>query len=313
MMISPTSERLESLIREYERERNFHVSAQIRLPHQEFHFRPGESLDSASLTKLYIFDCFVEEMAGRDISLSQVITIPKEKIVGGSGLIKYAHSDVSLDVESLLLLMLSYSDNTAANILLDIIGIEAVQAYIGRYRLSETRVVKKMMITSENGTLGNNKTSVSDVCSTYFKIAGEHGNSHHSHDFSSFSFLEKAYSGPHGCQRFAGCDIDEKLLSVIHVKNPEGLPYYLENSRSPRDGQRLGKFMNPQKLIYNKPATGQHVFHDSLLFRCDGGFGVAAVMIVCPEAEFHRPDHASYIEATHLMNKIGACIHTLIS
>ncbi|WP_082364104.1 serine hydrolase [Rhodopseudomonas sp. AAP120] len=306
-MVIQDTDSLRLAICEHRLGNQFNVFAQVRLPSITLNYRAQEAVTAASLVKLYILEAVAEQLSNSTISPSTIVVVQKEKIVSGSGLLKYANSNIDLDVNALILLMMSYSDNTAANSLIELVGIQKIQEYIARSKLDSTRFARRMMDQSD-GSRKENVTSASDVCKTYFRIS----ESQIAEELSSFSFLKNSFTGLYGCEKFAGSSIDEHIKAVIRAKNPDGLLHYMNNSRVKRDYPRLGKFIDPEKFIFSKPATGRNVFHDSILLTVPGGVLAATVMITSNEADFSRPDHKSYIEATHLMNDLGMFINSLV-
>ncbi|MCM8792720.1 MAG: class A beta-lactamase-related serine hydrolase, partial [Candidatus Omnitrophica bacterium] len=79
---------------------------------------------SASLIKIPIMGCVF--CADRDniIRLNDKIVIKDTDKTEGSGILKNLPSGTTLDIEDLIHLMISQSDNTATNILIDLLGFE---------------------------------------------------------------------------------------------------------------------------------------------------------------------------------------------
>jgi beta-lactamase class A len=67
---------------------------------------------------------------------------------GGGGLVESVHPDTGLALADLDLLMLAVSDNAAANVLIDLIGMDAVNALARDLGLEHTVLRRRMMDTA---------------------------------------------------------------------------------------------------------------------------------------------------------------------
>ncbi|SFF98332.1 serine hydrolase [Sporolactobacillus nakayamae] len=99
---------------------------------------------SASLIKLPILLYVYKGLNGSSDMLNQTITLSKNQIVGGSGVLQVLSAH-EWKVKDLLALMINVSDNTATNLIMDFFGIDPIQAWIEEQGLVETRVERKMM------------------------------------------------------------------------------------------------------------------------------------------------------------------------
>jgi len=99
---------------------------------------------SASLIKLPILFYAFKNPRIDQTQLQQTIRFDKGKIVGGSGVLQLL-SGREWTVKDLLGLMISVSDNTATNLILDFFGIDQIQNWIAEQGLTETKIERKMM------------------------------------------------------------------------------------------------------------------------------------------------------------------------
>lgn len=118
---------------------------------------------SASLIKLYTLAEACRQMKGNKIKLSQEILLTDEVKVGGDGILKELNSGHKFTVEELLILMIIISDNTAANIIIDLIGMENINDFIRTMGFDSTVLQRKMMDFKAAKAGKQNFTSTKDV------------------------------------------------------------------------------------------------------------------------------------------------------
>ncbi len=100
---------------------------------------------SASLVKLPIMlVSFYAAEEGR-ISLEDTVRLKGAYKTGGSGVLKAAKSGTPLTVEQLIELMITQSDNTAANMLISMLGFDYLNETFRKMGLAETNLSRKMM------------------------------------------------------------------------------------------------------------------------------------------------------------------------
>ena len=110
----------------------------------------GQTLYPASLIKLLYLLTALEQLERGILSLTDKhILTDADKYVGttkvtGSGSLQFAEIGSSYTVAELLRLMISASDNIAANIVLDLVRPEAVSAMAARLGLTKTRGTKNV-------------------------------------------------------------------------------------------------------------------------------------------------------------------------
>src|SRR5690606_13766359 len=88
--------------------------------------RGDETFSSASLIKVAILVTLMDEVNQGRMRLDERSTLIARDRVGGSGILKHMSSGTSLTLEDLAWLMITLSDNTATNLLLDKLDIRTV-------------------------------------------------------------------------------------------------------------------------------------------------------------------------------------------
>jgi len=108
--------------------------------------RGDEKFPTASLIKVAILVTVYDLVAKGQLSLDDPITVLKIDQVPGSGIIQYLHNGTILTVRDAAWLMITISDNTATNLLLDRIIIRRVWNKMDSLGLHATRVHSKSFL-----------------------------------------------------------------------------------------------------------------------------------------------------------------------
>lgn len=100
---------------------------------------------TASTIKIFILGALLEMVEAGKCSLSDEIVMKPEDQVGGSGILKEFTSGRKYPVKDVAMAMIILSDNTATNMLVDLVGgVQAVNAHIRKHGLIETKLVNKI-------------------------------------------------------------------------------------------------------------------------------------------------------------------------
>ena len=107
--------------------------------------RADEAFPTASTIKpAVLLELYHQAEAGR-IDLLSTTTPPAGKRAGGGGVLQDLGSRVTLSWRDLAVLMMAFSDNEATNLLIDKVGMEAVNRRLDALGLSKTRLRRRMM------------------------------------------------------------------------------------------------------------------------------------------------------------------------
>ncbi len=118
---------------------------------------------AASLAKVPIMGaCFKAVEEGR-IRLGDAIELKGAYKVNGSGVLKEAPNGTYFSVEGLIELMITESDNTAANILISMLGFDYLNGFFKETGLSNTNLYRKMMDFSLRRRGVENYTTAEDM------------------------------------------------------------------------------------------------------------------------------------------------------
>ncbi len=111
-----------------------------------FSVRPDMTLTQASVIKVPILVELFKQAAEGKLALDEVMTIEQSDFVGGAGILNaLTPGKVSMPIRDIARFMIVLSDNTATNILIDLVGMENVNRTMDDLGLSQTRLQRKMM------------------------------------------------------------------------------------------------------------------------------------------------------------------------
>ncbi|MFJ7951744.1 serine hydrolase [Lysinibacillus sp. NPDC096418] len=136
------------------------------------HYFIGERLDdafsSASLIKVPILLAVLDDLECNNGSLDRVITISPESWVDFS-VISEQRLD-SITIYELLVWMIVTSDNTATNVLIDLIGMDTLNKYFRQIGLKQTKIQRKMMDFERLAKSFDNMTTARDMAHIFTRI-----------------------------------------------------------------------------------------------------------------------------------------------
>ena len=131
------------MLRDFQGELGF-VIKDLRSGHAIFH-DADKRFPSASMVKVPIMAaCYKAAEEGR-ISLADVVTLKRADKVRGSGTLRAAPPGTPVTVEKLIELMITDSDTTAANMLIDLLGFDYLASAFKDFGLDQTNLARKMM------------------------------------------------------------------------------------------------------------------------------------------------------------------------
>lgn len=110
----------------------------------EFGWRADEPVRTASTIKLPILCALHEKVARGEVKWDETLLLRDQGKVSGSGVLHEFSGGVRLPVRDVANLMIVVSDNTATNLILDRISADAVNEYMDRLGLRQTRSMRKV-------------------------------------------------------------------------------------------------------------------------------------------------------------------------
>jgi beta-lactamase class A len=120
-------------------------------------------MPAASTVKVLISAAFWSAVGEGELNHRRRIRAGEAPAPGGGGLLESLDAATELTLADLDLLMLAVSDNAAANALLDVLGLEPVNALAGRLGLAGTAVRRQMMDVGAAERGDDNTTCAGDM------------------------------------------------------------------------------------------------------------------------------------------------------
>lgn len=131
---------------------------------------PDAVFPSASMIKVPIMLEVMRRAASGNLSLDTLIPVTREVKVDG-GILQELRTGLPLTVRELVTLMIIVSDNTATNMLIELIGMEAVNDTMKHFGANSTLLRRKMMdfAAAKNGR--ENLTTAADMALLFEGLA----------------------------------------------------------------------------------------------------------------------------------------------
>lgn len=165
---------LESSLRELMDKDSAKYQVYVFLPQWDEPLIMGEEpQSSASIIKIFILGTAYELAERGQLNLNQQVTIHQADMVGGAGVINGRSGEPVYTVRNLLELMITESDNTATNVLMDTIGIERIQRFMTVHGFQDSVLQRKMMDFEALRAGRDNFTTAGDV-GKFFRLLREH-------------------------------------------------------------------------------------------------------------------------------------------
>lgn len=142
----------------------------IEIEGESFYFNSEEPFQSASVIKIPILIEGLRQSEIGKINLDKLIFINSN--VGGSGVLQALSGVAALTIKDLMTLMIIVSDNTATNLLIDLVGMEAINASMKKMGLRNSVLNRRMMDMEAMERGLENYTTLMDMI-TCLKVVNE--------------------------------------------------------------------------------------------------------------------------------------------
>ena len=174
---------------------------------ETFGYQEEKLMMAASVIKLFVMtEAFARIEAG-ELEADRLITVKREDCVPSCGALTYLHDGIQVTVMDLITLMIILSDNTATNVLIDLLGMDAINKRIRSLGFEKT-ILQRKMFEYDKAALGvQNYITAKEV--------GE--------------LLERMYKGT-----LVSPAASEKMISIM--KNQQlnhKIPYFIEPLENP--------------------------------------------------------------------------------
>ena len=148
--------------------------------------------ESASVIKLWIMSCAYEMSEQGRLDLDSTVILKEEDMVPGpgvpdyhsddaeghltedmfpeSGMLNYLHAGTELTVRDLIRLMILISDNTACNIMIDLLGMDNINCHIANLGCTRTILNRRLFDTRPEVRGKENMFSLSETADFFRKM-----------------------------------------------------------------------------------------------------------------------------------------------
>ena len=113
-----------------------------------------EPFESASTIKIYILGCLFDRVAAGQASLDDILTYEARHYVDGSGLLRTLGEGAKLRAADVATFMIVVSDNIATNMLIDYLGLDAINDFIRSIGCTGTRLHRRLRSDNWGEPLG---------------------------------------------------------------------------------------------------------------------------------------------------------------
>jgi beta-lactamase class A len=142
-------------------------------PNHLVSINPEQAFPAASLAKIPILIEVARQVAAGYLAWEERYAVPQEARLPGAGVLADLAPDLRLTLHDLAHLMITISDNTAANVLLDIVGMDAVNAAMRDLGLTSTRLERRFMDFAARQAGRDNWTTPADMSLALAHLCGE--------------------------------------------------------------------------------------------------------------------------------------------
>ncbi|HAC14493.1 MAG TPA: hypothetical protein DCE78_00895 [Bacteroidetes bacterium] len=153
-------------------EGNLHIHA-IKLGSEtSWKYRENDLVATASTIKLPILMHAAMCVYDGYLSWDTKITLKESDKVGGMGVLQHLNTPHELTLHDACYLMTAISDNTATNLVMDVVGIDNVNQFIRTFGLTDTKLFRKAFSpnTEDSKVFGLGQTSASDMLTLLSEI-----------------------------------------------------------------------------------------------------------------------------------------------
>ncbi|WP_302371507.1 serine hydrolase [Acidaminococcus massiliensis] len=130
----------------------------------------SETMPSASMIKVFILAKAYEDIQDGRLSRKETFTLTSDNVVGGAGVLQGRGYGSKVPLQEALELMITESDNTAANLLIDRLGMDRINAYMQSHGYTHSVLRRKMMDTEAMEAGRENLTSTRDIALLFKRL-----------------------------------------------------------------------------------------------------------------------------------------------
>ena len=134
-------------------------------------------LPATSMIKIFILAKAYEDIQSGSLRRNETFTLTPDNVVGGAGILQGRGDGTRVSLQEALNLMITESDNTAANLLIDRLGMDRINSYMQSHGYTHGVLRRKMMDTEAMREGRENLTSTRDVALLFKRLYRGNGKS----------------------------------------------------------------------------------------------------------------------------------------
>jgi beta-lactamase class A len=101
---------------------------------------------AASVIKVPIMMEIYRQDREKSLSLDDILTLKAEEVVGGCGVLQVLHLGINLTIRDVVALMITVSDNTATNMMIEKAGIDSINTLMRSIGMERSILRRKLMM-----------------------------------------------------------------------------------------------------------------------------------------------------------------------
>jgi beta-lactamase class A len=137
---------------------------------RDWSYHPDDLFPSASLIKVPVMICVFAKIHDGEMTLHDILTLRRHNRVGGSGSLKWQPDGSKFTVTELLRHMITESDNTATNMLIEAVGMGYIQQEFPKIGLLYTGIYEEGMSLRGGHVAHENYTTAREMVMLMSKI-----------------------------------------------------------------------------------------------------------------------------------------------
>ena len=227
---------------------------------QTVSLRPDEPVQTASVIKLAILYEAMQQIRAGKAHWDDPVTLDKDNQTGGSGVLGFFDIPVKLTLKDVLFMMVIVSDNTATNLAIDKIGLDAVNSEMGQIGLKNTWLYKKIgkpstePMPADQKRFGLGKTTAQEMAELMQRIVTCQLNDAPGMPNALVPNLEKPNPGT--TSTATPTETDKAICGVtLHMLRSQsyrdGVPRYLEPVDSSEEGSAIANKTGALNAVRN--------------------------------------------------------------
>ncbi|WP_232695446.1 serine hydrolase [Brevibacillus daliensis] len=137
---------------------------------EKFSYKENDSFYAASLIKVPVMSAvFAGANEGR-FAMEDILDLRAEDLVGGAGVLQHMTPGTPLSIQDLVTLMIIQSDNTATNMLIELVGKDSIHAIMEKTGMNNSAFYNKLMVIPAD-LEGVNSVTPADMTNHYRLLA----------------------------------------------------------------------------------------------------------------------------------------------